>query len=236
MDGKNPQTLQISGTTHPTVNNTYKAISYMNLTPLPLPDIRSLTAHPFVWVVLMISCVPFLISTSQGAGQDLNAIAGWFMPRKLSNLLQPFSPWRIWTPTFVHYTFMHLFTNGYLWWLLASKVESESRFQIIALTIISATVANLLQWSIAGPNFGGLSGVVYAVFAYIWVLSRCGGKTLYSIDTKLTLVILAFIPLSATGWFGKFADWAHIGGLITGALLAYGHLKIIGQFKLPTKL
>jgi len=176
-----------------------------------------------VWFVLTLSCIPYLLLQQSG----LDAISLWFVPETLNELFEPFAPWRLWTPTFVHYTLPHLAVNLYLWYLFASKIEYESRLELHILVIVSAAIANACQWWFSGPNFGGLSGVVYALMSYLYLMHRFAGKTNYRIDKNLALVMLALIPLSATGWLGQFSNYAHIAGLISGALLACLYLAII---------
>jgi len=188
--------------------------------------IESIHKQYLVWLILGLSCIPYLILQQKG----LEGISEWFVPTNASELFSPFAPWRLWTPTFVHYTLPHLATNLYLWWLFASKVEKESRLELVIIMIVSAAAANLLQWWLKGPDFGGLSGVVYALMAYLYLMHRFAGKTHYKIDTNLCLLMLALIPLSALpafGMLGSLANFAHIGGLVSGALLAGIYLAMI---------
>jgi len=183
--------------------------------------------QPLVWLVILISCIPYIILNNH----NLTAISQWFMPATLGELIQPSSVWRIWTPTFVHYSLPHLLTNLYLWWLFASKIESESRKELIVVVVISAACANLCQWWIEGPKFGGLSGVVYALMAYLWILQRFGGKNNYRYDPVIAVLMLGIIPLSATGVLGNLANYAHLGGLVCGVVLAFIYLITNNKIK-----
>lgn len=184
--------------------------------PLELPTLQSLSRHPFVWSMVIISCFSYYLLLDQG----LQALSPWFMPQDLAALLENGSIWRLWSPIFVHYTLLHLLTNIYLWWLFASKIESESILELLIVSVISAACSNLAQWWVAGSNFGGLSGVTYALMAYLWVSERYAGKSHFHIEPQLVIILLLIIPIAATGRFGNFADTAHIIGLLSGALLA----------------
>lgn len=205
-----------------TGSNTLSSQIDKGINSLPVPSYRSVIEHPITWCILVISCIPYIILNKQSLG----AISLWFMPSSLTELVQPFSIWRLWSPTFVHYTLTHLLTNLYLWWLFASKIESVSRLQLIVVTLISVPIGNLCQWWIAGPKFGGLSGLAYALMSYLWVIERYDDKPRYHVETTLNILMLALIPICATGLFGKFANYAHLGGLVSGALLAFTYLAI----------
>lgn len=190
---------------------------------------QQLKQQQFTWFIIIVSCIPYLVLRNNG----LAAIAGWFMPVTLPELFQPFSLWKVWTPTFVHYTVLHLVTNLYLWWLFASKIEAVSRTQLVVVFFISAVVGNLSQWWVVGEKFGGLSGVVYALLGYLWVLKQYTGNKQYDFDTILGWLLIFAIPVAATGVLGKFANYAHLGGLLCGVLLAMVYIR--ATYKLDKK-
>lgn len=192
--------------------------------------LNSVHNYYVVWFIFGLSCIPYFILQQHG----LEAISQWFVPANGKALFSPFAPWRLWSPTFIHYTLPHLVTNLYLWWFLASKVEQESRLELSIIVIFSAAGANLFQWWLQGPNFGGLSGVVYALMAYLYLMHRFGGKINYKIDPNLCLLMLILIPIAATGVIDNVANFAHLGGLICGALLAGIYLGIIAFVSNPT--
>ncbi|WP_075187788.1 rhomboid family intramembrane serine protease [Teredinibacter haidensis] len=196
----------------------------MQTLPVPQPD--SLRRHPLVWLVIIVSCVPYLLLTAQ----NLAAISSWFLPLTGRELLNNVAFWQLWTPTFVHYTLVHLLTNVYLWWLFASRIEAESRIELALVFLLIAASSNACQWWFYGPQFGGLSGVVYGLLSYCWLQAALGRRAAYRIDGTFTLVLLALIPLAATGMFGKFSDAAHISGLFSGAVLA-GFVLLFRKYK-----
>jgi len=153
----------------------------------------------------------------------VSAVAAWFMPKSISGFLHPRNLPSLWSPTFVHYTWLHLLPNLFLWWQFAPQLERENRMRFLALLLIAAASTNLLQWSFSGPKFGGLSGTIYFLFALISVVNyRCVNhlnlNAPYKIDPIISIGLLLLIPLAATGLFGNFANAAHLGGLIFGGL------------------
>lgn len=187
------------------------------LNPLPLPGLKSLREHPLVCLIAALCIVPFVLLKMQG----LSAIELWFVPSTAQELLSGFSIWRLWTPTFVHYEFTHLFANVYLWWLLASKIENQSRLELCVVLLICAAVGNIAQWTFQGPNFGGISGVVYGLLGYLWTQGHYGRKVNYRVDKTLAIIMLLLIPLSASGLVGKYSNYAHVAGLLSGVCLAW---------------
>lgn len=186
------------------------------MTPLPLPTTQSIAKHPVVWGVIVVCLVPFTLLETQG----LQSIQGWFLPDRAQQLWQPLAFWRLWSPTFVHYTIVHLLTNIYLWWLFGSKIEAQSRLELVFVAALCALVGNLSEWWLQGPNFGGLSGVVYGLMGYLWLMGQYGGRVQYKLDRELVIILLLLIPICATGWLGKYANYGHLGGLLSGVLLA----------------
>ena len=186
---------------------------------------QQLRTRPVVYSILLISCLPFILLKQQG----LASIALWFIPADLAQLQQVEFIWRLWSPMFIHYTLLHLLSNGYLWWALASKLEAVSRSQLVTLVLLAAPLSNLCQWWFSGPKFGGLSGVVYAVFGYCLVMSYLGRDTRFGLDRGLVLVLLAMIPIAATGAFGQFANAAHVSGLLLGLLIGATQLLASGR-------
>lgn len=188
----------------------------MQFEALPLPEPSSLKQHKITWAIIAISCVPLFILITH----DINTLNGWFFPLRITDLADTFQVWRLWTPVFVHYTALHLFTNAYLWWCFASHMESRSIINLILFTLVTALITNLSQYWWAGPNFGGLSGVVYAFLGFHLVQYYYWRNAEYRVNPVLAIILLALIPLYASGAFGKFSNAAHISGLLSGALIA----------------
>jgi GlpG protein len=185
-------------------------------------DIHLLRECPFVGLVLIVSCIPFIILNFS----NLDALLPWRMPNSLIELITPFSIWRVWAPTFVHYTWLHIITNLLLWWIFAPKIEKESTTKLIILTIVIAGVSNMSQWWFAGAKFGGLSGVIYGLMGYLWLLQHFAGKDNYRFDPVIAVLMLAALPLSALGILDQQATYAHLSGLLCGGLLAVGSIAL----------
>jgi len=110
-------------------------------------------------------------------------------------------------------------------WLhsLGSQIEKKKGTKFFTTFILcTAIVSNLSQFVITGPAFGGMSGVVYGLFGYVWIKSRLDPGDGFYIDPVVAMIMLGFFLVCFTGAFGGVANWAHAGGLIVGLGWGYG--------------
>jgi GlpG protein len=135
--------------------------------------------------------------------------------------------WRLLTPIFLHLSLRHILFNSIMFYLFGRQIEWERGPYFLAAFVlvvgIAANVGQALFPLIAGEyaQFGGLSGVVYGIFGYIWICSRTGQGN-YFIPDLLVIIMLAMFMLSWLGEFGvisettKTANWNHTFGLLAG--------------------
>lgn len=189
----------------------------------PPTALNTLNRYPLLLLVGVLSCLAYLALLMGGLG----AISDLFLPRRAAAFWN--SPWQLWTPTFVHYTALHLVTNLLCWGYLAAQIERHSRALLLTLLLLAGGIANLCQWLISGPDFGGLSAVVYAALGYLWLTLRLAPTAPYRLDRILALALLVLIPVTATGAFGKYAIIAHVTGLVCGAAIAFVHQRLLSS-------
>ncbi|QOL26476.1 rhomboid family intramembrane serine protease GlpG [Thalassotalea sp. LPB0316] len=131
-------------------------------------------------------------------------------------------PHRLITPALFHFSLLHIAFNTMWWWQLGGAIEKEQGVQhLLLIFIISAVVSNVSQFLVSGPNFGGLSGVVYAVVGYVWFMGYLmpeKGLQLSKpvIGMLLVWLVLGFVDLLPV----NVANTAHLTGLISGCVLA----------------
>ncbi len=173
-------------------------------------------------VLIGLNVVIWLIGLIIGAERLLEPLA-------LANLVQfesgaPlvgvfFGEWyRMLTAAFVHVAIWHLALNMFALWILGSSLEPVlGRWRFIALYVLSAlggSVASLLGLGAGGYSIGA-SGAVFGLFGALFVVARRFGR-----DVSSVLVILGINAV--IGFVVPGIDWrAHLGGLITGAVLAF---------------
>jgi GlpG protein len=131
--------------------------------------------------------------------------------------------WRLVTPIFIHFGFLHIFFN--MLWLrdLGSMIEGrQSSWLLAILVVVIAAGSNYAQYLMGGPNFGGMSGVVYGLIGYIWIRGKFDpGSGLFLHPSTVTMAIIWFF-LCLTG-FTRAANTAHFVGLAMG--MAWGYLS-----------
>ncbi|HAD47374.1 MAG TPA: rhomboid family intramembrane serine protease, partial [Idiomarina sp.] len=74
------------------------------------------------------------------------------------------------------------------------------------------------QYVVSGPNFGGLSGVVYGLLGFCWLYSF-GRRTPLWLPPGLIVFMVGWLILGYTGvlWV-NIANEAHLAGLLSGCL------------------
>jgi GlpG protein len=142
--------------------------------------------------------------------------------------------WRPITPIFIHWGIFHLIFN--LFWLrdLGGMIEVQRGTRVmLPLTLAVAILSNIAQYYYEGPSgFGGMSGVNYGLFAYVWVKGRYQPYLGLGISQQSTMILVAWLFLCMTGWVGPVANTAHVVGLLVGGAVAYAP---IGMKKIARK-
>ncbi len=141
--------------------------------------------------------------------------------------------WRLITPMFLHYGPMHLVMNMMALHTLGKLIESRFGTLTLAwLVVVIAVASNLSQYAYTGPNFAGMSGVVFGLFGYVWMKSEFDPAAGFRITRSTIAMMLGWLVLCFTGWIGPIANAAHTVGLIAGILLGYGPVirrRILGR-------
>jgi len=171
------------------------------------------------WRQMPLTLLVLLLTLAVYAWQqiDFRAAAASLM------LLDQAELWRWITPILLHFSLTHLVFNLAWWWLLGSKIERyQSSGFLLQLALSSAVISNGLQLALAGPNFGGLSGVVYALVGYCYLSDQLSGRQRYLLSHGLFGFMLVWLVLGFMDllWI-NMANWAHLGGLACGLLWAF---------------
>jgi GlpG protein len=132
--------------------------------------------------------------------------------------------WRWLTPDFLHFSWSHILFNSVMLWFLGSQVEwFDGRTRLIVLFIFTSLIANSLQYAISGPLFGGLSGVVYGILGYCWLSQQRMPRFQFPsalVVVSLVWMLIGFTPIPIWLGIGSMANEAHLGGFVSGLLVA----------------
>lgn len=130
--------------------------------------------------------------------------------------------WRLVTPIFLHGDILHLLFNAYWLFALGAMMEQlRGSGRLLVFVLAAAVLSNVAQYVIAGPGFGGMSGVNYALFGYIWMKSRYEPESGFYIDPTTVFILVGWFFLGVAGIIGGIANVAHAGGLIIGMVIGY---------------
>ena len=126
--------------------------------------------------------------------------------------------WRVFTPSLLHFSAMHVIFNLLWWWYLGGKIETRiGTAPLLILLFVAGTLPNVIQYYVGGPNFGGLSGVVYAVVGYTWIMGIRKPVAGIGLPPSYMAFMMIWLALGFTDILGvAVANGAHIGGLLIG--------------------
>jgi GlpG protein len=196
---------------------------------------RPLTAYGFGPLTFVLICLSVVVFVLTKFGYDRHAMLSFYISEfdvtsgGIARLTQGLPEikhgevWRLLTPMFLHYTFLHIFFN--MLWLrdLGSMIEArQGSLTFGILVVVFAAISNLAQYVVSGPAFGGMSGVVYGLLGYIWIRGKCDpGSGLFIHPTTVSMMLIWFV-IGLTGILGV-ANTAHGSGLLVG--MAWGYLS-----------
>ncbi|WP_044470011.1 rhomboid family intramembrane serine protease [Mannheimia massilioguelmaensis] len=142
--------------------------------------------------------------------------------------------WRYLTHTLVHLSTMHVTFNLVWWWIFASAIEkSFGTIKLIILYLCAAIITGIIQNFASGPNFFGLSGVVYAVLGCVVVIDKLSHHQFALPQGFFNMLIIGIAFGFISPIFGiEMGNAAHISGLIIGLVLGFIQEKITKSFNL----
>ena len=195
-----------------------------------------------ITLILIIITLAVVLLTQLGT--DVKKVAWFsFTPFAVSNgmlYVQSFSVtwqadqyWRLVTPIFLHFSWLHLVFNTLWLFEFGKRIEKYSASVFPLLVLFSAVISNVSQYIFSvdqGALFGGFSGVIYALLGFCWVVERMK-VCQYDIVPGIYGFMLIWLIICLTGaleliGFGKIANAAHIAGLLSGGFFGLGYSLI----------
>ena len=135
-------------------------------------------------------------------------------------------PWRLVTPVFIHFGWLHIAFNALWCWELGRRIEGAlGSLNMAGLFLVTAVASNTAQHQVSGPGlFGGLSGVIYGLLGFAWIAARLSPRwRALAPAVPVMLFMLGWLVLGLLGVMDllglSVANAAHLGGLLCGAFI-----------------
>jgi len=136
--------------------------------------------------------------------------------------------WRLFTPVLLHFHPLHLLFNAFMFRDLGVPSERlQGPLQYSLFLLLTALLSNLAQLVFGhSPNFGGMSGVVYALVGYLWTRGSADPYSGFALSKGFVGFFVVWMVLGFTGLLdgllgGGIANYSHLGGFAAGALYGY---------------
>lgn len=211
---------------------------------VPLHDENSLKSIRFQFVTIAIIAINILVYLFEATRMEEVAIAGFaIIPRELfdTSLLPiettphgPMFPERLTLLTymFFHGDILHLAGNMLFLWVFGDNVEDalghiKFLFFYLACGVVGGLMHAFVEPSSEVPLIGASGAVAGVIAAYlmlhprvrVWVLALKAIPLRISAAFALGIWILMQVVMVLVPQVGPTAWWAHIGGLLAGAVL-----------------
>jgi GlpG protein len=200
-----------------------------------------LRRRPLTFALVAICLFVFLLEESPRVGspviQGMSFSTTYVDPegRKHGSGLQDIlhgEVWRLVTPIFLHFGILHLLFN--IWALSSFGTMIELRkgtLRLAGMVLVAAIASNIGQYLYmerTDPGepqlFGGISGVICALFGYLWMKSYYDPEQGMVLSPNTVTFVLLWIAVCMTGAItnlvGHIANAAHVVGLLVGVAFA----------------
>lgn len=180
-----------------------------------------------VTLVIFIACWLVYIGSVLGFSRDIFSVLHFYPALSFEAIIN--EPLRLLGPAFFHFSLLHIAFNTMWWWQLGGAIEKVfGKITLINLFLISTILSNIGQLIASGPNFGGLSGVVYAVVGFVWWIGWLAPEKGLSLSKPIIAFLVGWLLLGYVDILPiNMANTAHTIGLISGCLLAFWQVKVM---------
>ncbi|MFM1896888.1 MAG: hypothetical protein RLZZ385_1962 [Pseudomonadota bacterium] len=180
-----------------------------------------------ITAVLMVLCA--VVAAWTRLGRDVSGVDFLFYPPLPSDSLPallaaidgPLVFLQTLAPMFLHFGELHIIFNLLWLWYFGRQLEAvQAEWLYLLVIVVTSFVANTAQYFTTGmANFGGMSGVVYGLVGYVWIVHNfVPGQRMLLNNTMFVFFVVALVLMEvvASSWI---ASAAHAGGLLAGLIL-----------------
>ena len=182
-----------------------------------------------ITIGLLLACLAVGLVTNFGR----NGLRLHFAVWHLRQIYPGWELWRLVSPNFLHYGIAPHFLFNMLWLAqLGGQIERRRPAWVyLALVLVGGGAAGMIEVAMNNLVFdkagavGGMSGAVYCLLGYSWIIYMRRPRDGVVVDPRIMWWML--------GWLGvgflvnkmdlgfQIANWAHLGGLLIGLGAAY---------------
>lgn len=194
--------------------------------------IKSLPEGKLSLTFIAISALVFLLFYLPGGEVYLNSLFFSVDPTSYMKEISEGQYWRLITPVFLHFGFMHIIFNM-LWLRDLGKIFEIQQGALIFFIffLVTGVLSNIAQYLTLGPKFGGMSGVVFGLLGQIWMNRTFNPDSPYGIPKADVILMSIWFIICTIGLIGNIANLAHAVGLSLG--MVYGIYTGSRDFKGP---
>lgn len=173
--------------------------------------------------IIAINIILYIITAIMSKNiLDINAYVLLYMGGNYGALVSHGQVWRLLTCAFLHGGIIHIFCNMYALYALGPQIEILfGRVKYIIIYLLSAIGGSLLSYKFSPSSLSiGASGAIFGLFGamVVFVLKykdRIPKRVLNNLFGVIILNLLIGFNLQGID------NFAHIGGLLVGALVAF---------------
>lgn len=131
--------------------------------------------------------------------------------------------WRLFSSIFIHFHIAHFLFNAMGLVSFGSMIETlRGTFRFAILVAFLDVTSGLFQfWWDGGGMAGGMSGVLYGLFGYIWMKAWFEPRSGFVMQNQTIVIMHLWHLLCMGGYLGSIANAAHVSGQIVGMLIGY---------------
>jgi GlpG protein len=128
--------------------------------------------------------------------------------------------WRLITPIFIHFNIMHILFNMWVLRDFGSLIEMRQSSKTLILLVVTIGIgSNLGQYFYHGPEFGGMSGVLYGLLGYIWLRGQSDPASGLHLAPMTLAMMLVWFFLCLMDIIPGAANACHAVGLVMGMMI-----------------
>ena len=190
--------------------------------PAPFMPVRRRYWPVVTLAIIGINAVVFLLLTYAGGSTNTDVLLDF--GASFSPYFRRGEYWRLVMPMFLHVGWLHLLGNSYALFILGpilERVYGAGRFSFfyVAAGIGSSALSMSLSMNVAAGASGAIFGIAGAMlvagFMHRDIIPPRWGRA-FGAGIVPFIVLMLFLGFSEKG----IDNWGHVGGLVTGMLLA----------------